>query len=85
MPFNLLEEVGFIYIADKCKPSARSLGKLVWACGGTCTFLESAAKVVIGRTPQMKNNVSENWLLDSIRQGALQDKSRYRLVDNNSK
>lgn len=82
LKFHIFGSVGIMYIADTCE-SARDLKRLVRACGGQCTSIETMADVVIGHTPRINNSVSENWILDCVCQGVLLDKFQYKLVNNN--
>lgn len=80
--FNIFYDVGFIYLAETCKPSAKTLKQLIRICGGICVSIETLANVVIGSTPNMNNNISEKWILDCITQGSLLNKCHYKLVNN---
>lgn len=77
LTFHIFDEVGYIYVSNRCEPSAKQLKRLVRACGGKCTNIETRANVVVGKTPQMNNNVNEKWILDCITQGLLLNKDQY--------
>jgi len=83
LKFNIFNNAGKIYISDSCESPAKLLRRLVHACGGHCASTESVAKVVVGYTLQMNNNIHEKWILDCITQGTLLNKCQYNLVNSN--
>lgn len=83
MTFNIFDNVGKIYISNTCEPHAKLLKRLVRACGGRCTNTETKANVVVGYSPQINDNVHENWILDCITQGTLLNKNQYMIVNTN--
>ncbi|XP_022174220.1 uncharacterized protein LOC111036501 [Myzus persicae] len=83
MTFHIFDNVGKIYISNTCDPPAKLLRRLVRACGGQCTSTETKANVVVGYTPQMKDNIHAKWILDSITQGILLNKNQYMIVNTN--
>lgn len=68
-------------MAKNCNPSARQLKRLVHACGGKCTPIESKAYIVVGKTRQIKNNVKESWILDCITEGRVLTRDQYLYDD----
>lgn len=82
LKFHIFTDAGSIYISDACEPSSKHLKQLVRACGGRCTSSETMAKVVVGYTCRMRNNINEKWILDCITQGTLLNKNQYILVNN---
>lgn len=83
LKFNIFDNAGKIYISNSCESPAKLLRRLVHACGGHCTSIESIANVVVGYTLQMNNNIHEKWILDCITQGVLLNKCQYNLVNSN--
>jgi len=81
--FHIFDNVGRIYVSNSCDPPAKDLKRLVRACGGHCTSIETKANVVVGYTPQMNNNIHEKWILDCITQGILLNINQYMLVNTN--
>lgn len=77
LTFHIFDEAGIIYVSNTCEPSSKHLKRLVRACGGKCTGIEAKANIVVGKTPQMNNNINEKWILDCITHGILLNKDQY--------